>query len=154
MAKPHQLHARTTILIRRPSQTPTRTSCHVKATEPYAYFYIWDFSLVGIMQRFSTQSNLNLAQKTWKHIFQAIYNSFSDSYLVHEMSLWQKGTYAPPQDKAWGLNIHVGKWAFGPIWSKYAIQPQIKHRQAIRTCQDHIKAFTHKRASMLHFSKT
>jgi hypothetical protein len=26
------------------------------------------------------------------------------------MSLQQKGTYAPPQDKAWGLNIHDGKW--------------------------------------------
>jgi hypothetical protein len=33
----------------------------------------------------------------------------SDSYLVHEMSLPQKGTYAPPHDKAWGLNIHDGK---------------------------------------------
>jgi hypothetical protein len=44
-----------------------------------------------------------------KHIFQAFYISFSDSYLVHEMSLRQKGTYAPPQDKAWGLNIHDGK---------------------------------------------
>jgi hypothetical protein len=52
------------------------------------------------MQRFSTQSNLNLAHMTWKHIFQAIYISFSDSYLVHEMSLQQKGTYAHPQDKA------------------------------------------------------
>jgi hypothetical protein len=29
--------------------------------------------------------------------------------LVHEMSLRQKGTYAPPQDEAWGLNIHDGK---------------------------------------------
>jgi hypothetical protein len=56
MAKPHKLHARTTILIITPSQTPTSTSCHVKSTEPCAYFYIWDFSLVGIMQRFSTQS--------------------------------------------------------------------------------------------------
>jgi hypothetical protein len=46
---------------------------------------------------------------TWEHIFQAIYISFSDSYLVHEMSLRQKGTYAPPQDKVWGLNIHDGK---------------------------------------------
>jgi hypothetical protein len=36
-------------------------------------------------------------------------DSFSDSYLVHEMSLREKGTYAPPQDKAWGLNIHDGK---------------------------------------------
>jgi hypothetical protein len=61
MAKPHKTHARTTILIVRPSQKPTSTSCHVKATEPCAYFYIWDFSLVGIMQRFSTQSKLNLA---------------------------------------------------------------------------------------------
>jgi hypothetical protein len=46
---------------------------------------------------------------TWVDIFQAIYISFSDSYLVHEMSLRQKGTYAPPQDKARGLNIHNGK---------------------------------------------
>jgi hypothetical protein len=38
--------------------------------------------------------------------------------LVHEMSLQQKETYAPPQDKAWGLNIHDDKWAFVPIWSK------------------------------------
>jgi hypothetical protein len=52
------------------------------------------------MQRFSTQSKLNLAHMTWEHIFQAIYISFSNSYLVHEMSLRQKGTYAPPQDKA------------------------------------------------------
>jgi hypothetical protein len=29
--------------------------------------------------------------------------------LVHEMSLRQKGTYAPPQDKASGLNIHDDK---------------------------------------------
>jgi hypothetical protein len=46
---------------------------------------------------------------TWEHIFQAIYISFSDSYLVHEMTLRQKVTYAPPQDKARGLNIHDGK---------------------------------------------
>jgi hypothetical protein len=46
---------------------------------------------------------------TWEHIFQEIYISFSDSYLVHEMSLRQKGTYAPPQDKACGLNILDGK---------------------------------------------
>jgi hypothetical protein len=46
---------------------------------------------------------------TWEHIFQAIYISFSDAYMVHEMSLRQKGTYASPQDKAWGLNIHDGK---------------------------------------------
>jgi hypothetical protein len=61
------------------------------------------------MQRFSTQSKLHLAHMTWEHIFQAIYISFSDSYLVHEMSLRQKGTYAPPKDKARGLNIHDGK---------------------------------------------
>jgi hypothetical protein len=52
---------------------------------------------------------LKLAHMTWEHIFQAISISFSDSYLVHEMSLRQKGTYAPPQDKARGLNIHDGK---------------------------------------------
>jgi hypothetical protein len=51
------------------------------------------------MQRFSTQSKLNLAHMTWEHIFQEFYISFSDSYLVHEMSLQQKGTYAPPQNK-------------------------------------------------------
>jgi hypothetical protein len=50
------------------------------------------------MQRFSTQSKLNLAHMTWEHIFQVHF--ISDSYLVHEMSLRQKGTYAPPQDKA------------------------------------------------------
>jgi hypothetical protein len=52
------------------------------------------------MQRFNTQKKLNLEHMTWGHIFQTIYISFSDSYLVHEMSLRQKGTYAPPQDKA------------------------------------------------------
>jgi hypothetical protein len=46
---------------------------------------------------------------TWEHIFQAFYISFSDSYLVHEMSLRQKRIYAPPQDKARELNIHDGK---------------------------------------------
>jgi hypothetical protein len=46
---------------------------------------------------------------TWEHIFQAFYISFSDSYLVHEMSLRQKGTYAPSQDKERGPNIHDGK---------------------------------------------
>jgi hypothetical protein len=61
------------------------------------------------MQWFGTQSKLNLAHTTWKHIFQAFYISYSDSNLVHEMSLRQKGTYAPPQDKARGLNIHDGK---------------------------------------------
>jgi hypothetical protein len=61
------------------------------------------------MQRFSTQSKMILAHMTWEQIFQEIYISFSDSYLVHEMSLRQKGTYAPPQAKARGLNIHDGK---------------------------------------------
>jgi hypothetical protein len=46
---------------------------------------------------------------TWEHIFQAFYISFSDFHLVHEMSLRQKRTYAPPQDKGRGLNIHDGK---------------------------------------------
>jgi hypothetical protein len=61
---------------------------------------------------------------TWEHIFQAIYISFSDSYLVHEMSLRQKGTYAPPQDLAWGLNIHDGNWAFD---HKLSIDKPLKH---------------------------
>jgi hypothetical protein len=61
------------------------------------------------MQWFSTQSKLNLAHMTLEDIFQAICISFSDSYLVQEMTLRQKGTHAPPQDKAWGLNIHDGK---------------------------------------------
>jgi hypothetical protein len=43
---------------------------------------------------------------TWEHIFEAIYISFSNLNLAHEMSLRQKGTYAPLQDQAWGLNIH------------------------------------------------
>jgi hypothetical protein len=61
------------------------------------------------MQWFSTQSKLNSAHMTREHIFQAFYTSFSDPYLVHEISLRQKGTYAPPKDKARGLNIHDGK---------------------------------------------
>jgi hypothetical protein len=61
------------------------------------------------MQRFSTQRKLNSACMTREHICQAFYISFSDSYLLHEMSLRQKGTYAPPQDEARGLNIHDGK---------------------------------------------
>jgi hypothetical protein len=61
------------------------------------------------MQQFSTQSKLNLARMTWEHSFQAFYISFSDSYMIHKMSLRQKGTYASPQDKARGLNIHDGK---------------------------------------------
>jgi cell fate (sporulation/competence/biofilm development) regulator YmcA (YheA/YmcA/DUF963 family) len=37
--------------------------------------------------------------------------------------------------------------------NKLAIQPQIEHNQATKTCEDHIKAFTHERAYMRHFSK-
>jgi hypothetical protein len=62
------------------------------------------------MQRFfSTQSKLKFAHMTWEHIFQEIYISCLDMRLVHEMSLRQKGTYAPTQDEAWVLNIHDGK---------------------------------------------
>jgi hypothetical protein len=61
------------------------------------------------MQQFSTQSKLNLSHMTWEHIFQAIYISFLDLKLVHEMFLRQKGTYAPRQDQAWGINIHYDK---------------------------------------------
>jgi hypothetical protein len=35
--------------------------------------------------------------------------------------------------------------------NKLAIQPQIKHNQATKTCQDHSKTFTHERAYMKHF---
>jgi hypothetical protein len=96
------------------------------------------------MQLFSTKSNLKLAHMTWEPIFQAFYISFSDSNLVHEMSLRRKGTYAPPQDKARGLNIHDLQMSLWPhMINNLAIQPQIKHDQATKTCQDHIKAFTH-----------
>jgi hypothetical protein len=61
------------------------------------------------MHRFSTQSKSDLTHMTWERTFQAIHISFSDSYLVHEMSLRQKGTYATPQDKAIVLNIHDDK---------------------------------------------
>jgi hypothetical protein len=47
--------------------------------------------------------------------FPSILHFILDSYLVHEMSLRQKGTYAPPQDEARGLNIHYGNGVFGPI---------------------------------------
>jgi hypothetical protein len=61
------------------------------------------------MERFSTQNKLKLARMTWEHIFQALYISFFRFKLGTLMSLRQKGTYAPPQDKARGLNIHDGK---------------------------------------------
>jgi hypothetical protein len=154
MAKPHKLHARTTILTIRPSQTPRSTLCHVKATEPCAYFCIWAFSLVGIMQRFSTQSKFKFSTYDMGAHFPSNLQ-FISRFIFGTWNVFAtKGTYAPPQDKAWGLNIHDGKWAFGPIWSKLAIQPQIKHSQATKTCQDHIKAFTHKRAYMWDFWKT
>jgi hypothetical protein len=106
------------------------------------------------MQRFSTQSKLNLAQMTWKHIFQAIYISFSDSYLVHEMSLWQKWTYAPPQYKARGLNIHDSNEPLAPYEQNKLSNYKLSISKPLKTCQDHIKAFTHKRTYMWHFSKT
>jgi hypothetical protein len=61
------------------------------------------------MQRFSTQSKLNLAHMTWEHIFQEFY--ISDSNLVHEMSLRQKGTYC------WGIqeNPSTSKRLLGGI---------------------------------------
>jgi hypothetical protein len=65
--------------------------------------------LVATCNSLAPKAKVNLAHMTWEHIFQAIYISFSDSYLVHEMSLRQKGTYAPPQDKARWLNIRDGK---------------------------------------------
>jgi metallophosphoesterase superfamily enzyme len=61
------------------------------------------------MQWFNTQMQFNLAHMTWEHIFQARTIPFSDLYLVHEMSLRQRGTYAPPQDKASRINIHDDK---------------------------------------------
>jgi hypothetical protein len=39
-----------------------------------------------------------------------------------------------------------------PHMIQKAIQPQIKHNQATKTCQDHIRASTHKRAYIWHFS--
>jgi hypothetical protein len=43
------------------------------------------------------------------HVPSILYFIFRFQNLVHEMYLRQKGTYAPPQDKARGLNIHDGK---------------------------------------------
>jgi hypothetical protein len=51
---------------------------------------------------------------TWDHIFQAIYILFSDSYLVHEMSLRKKGTYAPPQDKHEGKTFMMANEPLAP----------------------------------------
>jgi hypothetical protein len=66
------------------------------------------------MQRFSTQSKLNSAHMTWEHIFQSFYISFSNSYMVHEMSLRQKGTYVPPQDEARGLTFMMANEPLAP----------------------------------------
>jgi hypothetical protein len=74
IAKLHKLHVRTTIPIIRPSQTPASTSFHLKATEPCAYFYIWDFSLVVIMQQFSTQSKLKLSTYDMGAHFRSIFH--------------------------------------------------------------------------------
>jgi hypothetical protein len=154
MEKPHKLHARTTILIIRPSQTPTSTSCHVKVTEPCAYFYIWDFSLVGIMQWFSTQRKFKLSTYDMGAHFQSILH-FIFRFLNGTWNVFAtKRNLCPSTRWAWGLNIHDGKWAFVPhMINKLAIQPQIKHNQATKICQDHIKTFTHERAHMWHFSK-
>jgi hypothetical protein len=61
------------------------------------------------MQRFSTQRKFKSSTYDMGAHFPSIFIPFSDSYLVHEMPLRQKGTYASPQDKARGLNIHDGK---------------------------------------------
>jgi hypothetical protein len=152
MAKPHKLHDRTTILIIRPSQTPTSTSCHVKATEPCVYFYIRDFSLVDIMQRFSTQSNLNSAHmgahfpSILHFIFRFIFgtwNVFATKRNLCPSIRWSKRA----KHSWWQMSL----WP--DMINKLAAQPQIKHSQATKTCQDHIKAFTHERAYMWHFSK-
>jgi hypothetical protein len=64
---------------------------------------------------------------------QAIDISFSDSYLVHETSLRQKGTYAPPQDKAWGLTFMMANEPLAPYDQnqlsnhKLSMTKQLKH---------------------------
>jgi hypothetical protein len=72
------------------------------------------------MQRFSTQSKLNVAYMTWEDIFKHF--TFHFQIQIWQMSLWPH------------------------MINKLAIQPQIKHNQVTKTCQDHIKAFTHERA--------
>jgi hypothetical protein len=71
----------------------------------------------------------------WEHIFQEIYISFSNSYLVHEMSLRQKGTYAPPQDKARELNIHDGNEPLAP----YDPNKLSNHKLSITKPLKHVK---------------
>jgi hypothetical protein len=55
----------------------------------------------------------NVYERSFSYKMHVIQNAcnlrYKDSNLVHEMSLRQKGTYARPQDKARGLNIHDGK---------------------------------------------
>jgi hypothetical protein len=52
--------------------------------------------------------------------------------------LRQKGTYAPPQDKARGLNIHDGEWALAPYDQnklfnhKLSIAKPLKHVNIIQ----------------------
>jgi hypothetical protein len=59
------------------------------------------------MQWFSTQGKFKLSTYDMGAHFPSILH-FIFRFLF-EMSLRQKGTYAPPQDKARGLNIHDGK---------------------------------------------
>jgi hypothetical protein len=75
---------------------------------------IYETSHLGIMQRFSTPKNFKLSTYEMRAHFPSILHFFSDSYLVHEMSLRQKGTYAPPQDKVRGLNIHDANEPLAP----------------------------------------
>jgi hypothetical protein len=51
------------------------------------------------------------------------------------MCLRQKGTYAPPQDKASGLNIHDDKWALAP----YDQNKLSNHKLRIDKLQKHVK---------------
>jgi hypothetical protein len=144
MAKPHKLHAKTTILIIRPSRTPTSTSCHVKATEPCAYFYVWDFSFVGI--NFSTYDMGAHFPSILHFIFRfmnCMWNVFATKRNLCSSTRWSKRA----KHSWWQMSL----WPH--MINKPAIQPQIKHSKATKTCQDHIKAFTHERACMWHFSK-
>jgi hypothetical protein len=61
------------------------------------------------MQRFSTQSYKKLSTYDMGAHFPSNSHFIFRFILVHEMSLRQTGAYAPPQDKASGLNIHDDK---------------------------------------------
>jgi hypothetical protein len=60
------------------------------------------------MPRFSTQKQIKISTYDMGAHFPS---NFIFHFEIHiwYMSLRQKGTYAPPQDQAWGLNIHDGK---------------------------------------------